>query len=169
VTSVPAQGTTFHLLIPASEKVVESDAQPVQARHRGCGKILVMDDEEMVRYVLKAMLERLGYEVIETRDGQEAQERCEQLRELGEAPKAMLLDLTVPGGIGGTEAAPNLRKLFPDTPLIAASGYSQDPIMSKPLEFGFNDSISKPMRLIDLERVLDANLNVSKQDSDPKH
>lgn len=100
------------------------------------------------------MLEHLGYEPIPTCDGAEALERSRALLAEGKRPSAAMLDLTVRSGKGGRETVRPLRNLLPELPIIASSGYSDDPVMADPALFGFSASLRKPFRLSELDELL---------------
>lgn len=114
------------------------------------GKILVMDDEEVVREVAAAMLKRLGYEVGLVRDGSEAVEAYRAARSAGAPFDAVIMDLTVPGGVGGEEALKRLRALDPSVKAIVSSGYTDDPIVARYEDYGFVGVIAKPYKVNDL-------------------
>jgi two-component system, cell cycle sensor histidine kinase and response regulator CckA len=121
----------------------------------GTGKVLVMDDEETIRELAKLMLHRIGYDVEVTRDGAEAVACYQQAFESGEPFKAVILDLTVPGGMGGRETLQRLLAIDPHVKAIVCSGYSHDPVMSAFQEYGFSYMLAKPYTLGDLSRALD--------------
>ncbi|MGC8839485.1 MAG: CHASE4 domain-containing protein [Anaerolineae bacterium] len=153
VESELGKGSRFDVYLPASEKPAprrEDTREPL----RGQGRVLVMDDGEMVRGALRAMLESLGYEVALARDGAEALEQYRAARDAGRPFHAVVLDLTVPGGMGGKEAAQELLRLDPEARLIVSSGYSNDPVLSEHTRYGFRGVLPKPFRLDDLARVL---------------
>ena len=102
----------------------------------GLGKILVMDDEEMVRHILDKMLGHLGYKAKLARDGEEAIELFTSAQASGKAFDAVILDLTVPGGMGGTETMARLLEIDPRVKAIVSSGYSDDPIMAEFAKYG---------------------------------
>jgi CheY-like chemotaxis protein len=114
------------------------------ASHRGAGRILIMDDEDFIIDVLGQMLCTMGYTVASARDGKDALNLFFEAKDSKEPFKAAIFDLTIPGGKGGKEAIAELRKKDTGTAVIVSSGYSEDPIMSDPSAFGFNDSLSKP-------------------------
>ena len=154
VESRPGQGATFHVWLPA---VVDqaSSAHPVPRElKRGRGLVLVMDDDDMVRHVAGSMLTHLGYELIATCEGSEALERTRALLAEGKRLSAALLDLTVRSGKGGRDTVRPLRALMPELPIIASSGYSDDPVMADPTQFGFSVSLQKPFLLTELADLL---------------
>jgi two-component system cell cycle sensor histidine kinase/response regulator CckA len=113
-----------------------------------------MDDDETVRRVAGNMLARLGYEPILTNDGAHALTTVRALLGEGKVLSAALLDLTIRGGEGGRDTLGPLRELLPRLPIIASSGYSDDPIMANPQQFSFTASLRKPFLLSELSSVL---------------
>jgi CheY-like chemotaxis protein len=111
---------------------------------RGTGRILVMDDEAAIRKLLSRMLADLGYEVEGAREGAEAVAMYQKAIDQGRPFAVVLLDLTVPGGMGGKEAAAALRAIDPAVKMIVSSGYSDDPVMSDFRSYGFHDVVPKP-------------------------
>ena len=120
----------------------------------GKGKILVMDDEEMVREVLGRMLARLGYETEFARDRNEAIKMFVQTHESGHAFAGLILDLTVPGAMGGKETMARLLEIDPQVKAIVSSGYSDDSIMADFQKYGFSGVIAKPYRIAELGKIL---------------
>lgn len=157
VRSTLGKGTEVIFYLPASEaERADSSAPEDQKPLRGSGRFLVMDDDPMVREVLSAMLEQLGFESEEVHDGMEALRRYEEALTAGRPFDAVILDLTVPGGMGGREVIEKIRAVDPEVCAIASSGYSNDPVMAQPHTFGFSGFIPKPYRLEDLEAILSA-------------
>lgn len=154
VTSKTGKGTTFVVHLPASEVREIVDISKQGGLFHGEGRILVMDDEEPVRVVATAMLEELGFAVETANDGASAIEKYLKAK-MEEAPfTAVIMDLTIPGGMGGEETIRHLRKLDSKVKAIVSSGYSNDPIMSNFKEFGFVGVVAKPYRLQDLGATL---------------
>ena len=158
VDSVVDRGTTFHIFLPASAEGVVAEKTPVSTEFRGHGRVLIMDDDAVVRRTAGAMLERLGFEVVFAEDG----ERALELYESGgqQAFDLVMMDLTVPGGMGGQEAMRRLRALDPEVKAIVYSGYSNDPVLANYRQYGFIGRLSKPFRLSELRQLL-ANLGES--------
>ncbi len=155
--SAPGQGTTFYIYLPVSHKNRDSLVQHRQA-HRGSGRILIMDDEAFIREVASELLSGMGYSVTPAADGKEAIDLCVALRDKGEQFSAAFFDLTIPGGMGGKETIGQIRKIFPDMPVFASSGFSEDHIMSHPADYGFTASIRKPYRGYELAELLNMHL-----------
>lgn len=163
VSSAVGKGTTFTILLPSLGDIytkLQSDIA-IQAKggHRG-GSILVMDDEEMIRDIASSMLTHLGYDVTTCAGGDEAIELYKNSIESGTPFLAVIMDLTIPGGLGGKKAAEQIRSLFPDACLIVSSGYSNDPIMSNYQEYGFSGAIAKPYNVDEVEQVLGSLLSL---------
>jgi signal transduction histidine kinase/ligand-binding sensor domain-containing protein/ActR/RegA family two-component response regulator len=147
-------GACFVLLLPdlvGSEP--EEDARAA-TRDLPSARILVMDDEDGVREILRSMLERLGHEVTAVSDGEEALRLYREAAASGAAFDLAILDLTVPGGMGGREAARRILALDSAARLIAASGYSSDSALAKHAQHGFKGALAKPFRMRDVEHVL---------------
>jgi PAS domain S-box-containing protein len=157
VSSAVEKGTTFTILLPSLGEIYTKYQTGIvtQAtdRQRG-GSILVMDDEEMIRDIASLMLTHLGYEVTTCEGGEEAVELYKNSIESGTPFLAVIMDLTIPGGIGGKEAAKQILSAFPDACLIVSSGYSNDPIMSSYREYGFSGTIAKPYNIHEVQQVL---------------
>jgi signal transduction histidine kinase/ActR/RegA family two-component response regulator len=154
VESKPGNGTVFTVDLQASQEdpLPRTEiAIPVQT---GTERILVMDDEKDIRKLLETILTELGYEVRTAQDGAEAIALCENAKATSRSFDAVLLDLTVSGGMGGLEAAAKLKKLDPSLKLIVSSGYSDSPVMSDFRKYGFDDIIPKPWAVADLSKVL---------------
>ncbi len=159
VESEPGKGSVFHIYLPASSSAVspregESDVMLV-----GGGRVLVMDDEEFIRDTVEAMLEAKGYETLSVKDGKEALDLLDAERAAGRKVDAVICDLTVPGGLGGKEIVPVIRKTDTAIPVIVSSGYSEDPVMANPKDYGFSASIAKPFTLRELHTLLGALLH----------
>lgn len=154
VESEPGKGSTFRVFIPATAKAAAQASASCAPKHRGQGSILVMDDEAFMRDVVSDMLGTMGYRVVPANDGREALTLFAQAQKSSTPFVACILDLTIPNGMGGKETAPELRKLKPDAVIVAASGYSEDPVMARPADHGFTDRIVKPFRREDLSALL---------------
>jgi len=156
VNSKLGQGTTFTIRLPASKSTVMSPSVAQESMTVGTGRILVMDDEEFIREVAANMLTRMGYEVVLAADGQAALDLYAEALSDGRPYDAVILDLTVPGGMGGREAIGELQKMHPGVRAIVSSGYSTDPVMADPTRFGFSGTIKKPYLLQDMSAVLNS-------------
>ena len=154
VESKPGSGTTFHIYLPSTSRTRPlSEEPPIPESKRG-GRVLMMDDDAMVREVGAEMLRILGFDVVLAHDGGTAIEIYRDALEAGQRFDAVILDLTVPGGMGGKETAGILRRLDPDARLIASSGYSTDPVMASHRKYGFDGVVAKPYVPEDLDRAM---------------
>jgi PAS domain S-box-containing protein len=152
-SSVPDQGATFVIHLPASRETASIPKQsPTPAK--GEGRVLVMDDEESIRLLVGEMLRHLGYEVQCVAEGKEALERYQEAYHTPHPFHAVILDLTVPGGLGGKDTVQQLRQFDPDVKAIVSSGYSNDPVLSRYATFGFHGFVAKPFRLEELSQAL---------------
>lgn len=154
VDSRLGDGSTFELYLPASEKEAMEERGSEPEAERGKGKILVMDDEEIVREVTGEMLEHLGYAVAFACDGGEAIALYEEAMRSDDPFDALIMDLTIPGGMGGKEAVQRLLRMDPYVKAIVSSGYSQDVVMANYHAHGFSGVVSKPFRMEELEEAL---------------
>jgi PAS domain S-box-containing protein len=150
VESTLGEGTTFHVYLPASRLTQLEEKAEEGAVHQGTGTILVMDDEAEVRETTGNVLKRLGYDVMFAADGGEAVEQYRLAKDEGRVFDLVIMDLTVPGGLGGKEALKKLRDLDPGVKAIVSSGYSNDPIMADFGKHGFNGVVTKPYRIKEL-------------------
>lgn len=163
IDSPPGKGTTFHVYLPVSAQTTDhrlpSSAEPPIVRHQGQGRILVMDDENTIRDIVATMLQTMGYTVTEVKDGHEAIKAFSQINKNAAGFKAVILDLTVRGGMGGLETVAEIRKIAPFIPIFASSGYSDNPIMSRPSRYGFTDCLQKPYTFGELAALLNRHLS----------
>lgn len=151
VKSEIGKGSTFAVFLNAANGLIPSENDNIEKEHKGFGAILVMDDQEIIRETTGKMLESFGYTVINKEDGASAVEYFENNRS---NIKAMIFDLTIPGGMGGLEAVSKIREINKFVPVFVSSGYADDPVMADPQKYGFTASISKPFTKTELVKVL---------------
>jgi len=154
VKSRIGEGAVFSIYLPASQSAVLADKSVDAALIAGAGRLLIMDDEEIVRVVLSEMLTHLGYEAACSSNGSEAIEMYASAAESGSPFDAVIMDLTIPGGMGGKEAVKRLREVYPQAKVIVSSGYSNDPVMAEYRDYGFCGVVLKPYQVAELSGVL---------------
>jgi len=146
-------GTTFYIYLPASSQKLQIK-QRDKALIRGQGKVLVMDDEDMVRLVTGKMLYQLGYAAEFVKNGDEAVKVYKKAKKTSKGFDAVIIDLTIPGGMGGKETIRRLIDVDPQVKAIVASGYAHDPVMSEYKEYGFCGAVPKPFTIEELGSLL---------------
>ncbi|MBU1106302.1 MAG: PAS domain S-box protein [Candidatus Riflebacteria bacterium] len=154
VESVMGKGSTFHVFLPASQQETEQSVSQISISHKGSGRILIMDDEPSIKDILGYLLKEMGYTILEAKDGEEALRLFAEAASKGTPIDGAFFDLTIPGGMGGKETIVQLRKQYPNIPVYASSGYSENPVMARPTEYGFTDSLRKPYRKDELAAML---------------
>jgi len=147
-------GTIFNVYLPSSKEELQKKAEDARIDIQGKGKILAMDDEEMIRSLIQEMLDRMGYKVELASDGEEAIGLYQRAKEAGEPFDAVILDLTVPGAMGGKETIGRLCQIDANVKAIVSSGYSIDPVMSNYEKYGFCGVVEKPYNLQKLGETL---------------
>ncbi len=153
VDSEPGVGTIFTFYLPSTDKPLVINKEPKLSKTFS-GRIMLMDDETAVREFMVAMLKVLGFEVESAIDGESAIELFKKSISDQNPFNLVILDLTIPGGMGGKEVIKELRKLDNGITALAFSGYADDPVISQPQNFGFQASFSKPFEIDKLVSVL---------------
>jgi two-component system, cell cycle sensor histidine kinase and response regulator CckA len=154
VESDLGKGSTFHVFLPAVNEFAMNEASPAAVRHKGSGTIIIMDDEEALRDSIGNMLKAFGYSPRYTNNGKEALDLFIGESKAQSSIAALILDLTIPGGMGGKEIIKEIRKLNSVIPVFVASGYADNPVMQNPSKHGFTASICKPFTMKELAGML---------------
>lgn len=147
-------GTKFYIYIPAKGKLNGAGPHMDSDIVWGHGRVLIMDDKHEVLEAVGEMLNHIGYEVDYAKDGSEVLKKYKTARSTGKPFDSVIMDLTIPGGMGGKEALERLRIIDPDVKAIVSSGYSSDPILSKYEQYGFKGVLPKPYEVKKLSSVL---------------
>jgi two-component system, cell cycle sensor histidine kinase and response regulator CckA len=160
VTSTPGRGTTFQIHLPATATPVTESREPDRGLSLGSGTILIVDDERMVADVGAKMIEKLGYEALVARSGEEA---LDLYRKEGQRIDLVVLDMVMPG-MGGGETFDRLRAMHPDVRVILSSGYSMEGRAMEILDRGCKGFIQKPFDLHELSARLEEVLGATRPD-----
>ena len=147
-------GTTVVIYLPASQKATVSAPTHPSIPLSGSGRILVVDDEEMVRNLLRQLLERLGYTVECVEDGTEAVGAYQRAQAAGQPFAVVILDYAIPGGMGGLETLTRLRVIDPQVTALISSGYANNPVMADWAHYGFSGVVAKPYTIAQLQEAL---------------
>lgn len=157
--SMPGAGAAFYVYLTAMSEASYPDNESVGGIFTGKGKILIMDDEEDVRFVAREMLETLGYDVETACDGEEAIESYKMARDADRPFDLVIMDLTISGRMGGKEAIKRLKEISPSVKAIVSSGYANDPIIANYKDYGFMSILPKPYTLENLSTTVNDILN----------
>ena len=153
VQSKEGEGTVFNLFIPVEDTgILKTSLPPSSSFHKKTEplSILVMDDEETIRILLGTMLKKLGHTATLVENGEQALKACKNTRF-----DLAILDITIPGGMGGIEARTALQKIDPKLKALVSSGYANNPIMSKYKAYGFSAALAKPYLFAELEAAIE--------------
>jgi len=156
VQSQIGEGTAFTIFLPATE---DADDHVLESQGSNCvsvqsAKILLMDDEQVVRDVVGIQLKTLGHEAETAADGDEAVDKYRQAGQDGTPFDMVIVDLTVPAGMGGEETARHILEIDKDAKIVVVSGYSNNPVMENYQEYGFKATVTKPFGLAELSRMV---------------
>ncbi|MBF0557380.1 MAG: transporter substrate-binding domain-containing protein [Nitrospirae bacterium] len=154
VKSKIGQGTTFYIYLPATRDLSPDECRKKDYVSLGHGRILVMDDESIVRDTAGEMLTALGYEIEFANDGGKAIELYAKAIREKQPFDAVMMDLTIPGGMSGKDAVKKLLEIDAAAKVIVSSGYSTDPIMSNYKEYGFKGVITKPYNISQVSQTI---------------
>jgi signal transduction histidine kinase/ActR/RegA family two-component response regulator len=167
VESEVGVGTVFHIYLPSSRLKTQkaptpSEAEGVRPEHVGGkgisgtlkGKVLLMEDETLIKLAVTQHLRNLKYEVEAAEDGAETIELYNKAIDTGKPFDAVIMDLTIPGGMGGKETIKRLLEIDPEVRAIVASGYANDPIMAEFNKYGFSGALTKPYEIDELDETV---------------
>jgi CheY-like chemotaxis protein len=170
VESVQYCGSTFTVYLPAvrqrHELPLEPPAPVDEGTTTGSGRILVVDDEEAIRMLVDFTLSRLGYEVVAAETALRGIELYREALEEGRRFDLVILDLTLPGGMGGKDALKKLIDIDPMVTAVVSSGYAMDATMSRYQDFGFRGVIAKPYQAAELARKVHAVIEANRANYD---
>ena len=154
VTSELNKGTCFTIILPVADQHPEVDevvAEPQVVDSGVAARILILDDEELIQQMAGAMLQEMGHQVDYAAHGEEAIAMWQRARDAGNEYDVVICDLTIPGGMGGQEAAAEISRIDPAAKLIVSSGYATDPVVANYVDYGFKGRIAKPYRFDELQ------------------
>lgn len=156
VSSLAGVGTTFTFYVPVSRHEKETSCETVGVGHTGTGRVLVMDDDHLVGPVITEMLSWMHYDVTLVTDGEQAISHYLDAMQEGHPFCGVIMDLTIPGGMGGAEAVRTLLRHDPNAKVVVASGYANDPVLANYRAYGFVGAIVKPFVVEDLAEAVKA-------------
>jgi PAS domain S-box-containing protein len=154
VESELGTGTVFNIYLPASDRAIVHRTEIGDSPLVGSGSVLVMDDEDTIRELAGEMLTMMGLHVELAKEGAEAVRLYKESFASGHPFDVVILDLTVPGGMGGSEAIKRLTKIDPNVRAIVSSGYSNDPIMGEFKNYGFSGVVAKPYSMMEIGQAV---------------
>lgn len=154
VNSELGQGTIFSILLPAIPGYVPEPKKQDDIRQIDAKKILIMDDDQTVREIAASMLALIGCSIDEATNGKDAIALYIKAQQNNTPFDIVIMDLTIPGGMGGKEAIAALLAVDPNARVVVSSGYANDPIMANYKEYGFCGVLPKPFKMDDLKRAL---------------
>ncbi len=154
VKSRLGEGSSFTVYLHASANDPAQDDAGLENQGMDTGRVLVMDDEDILRELMQQVLTHLGYETVQARDGAEAIDLFKKAVDIGMPFDAVILDLTIPGGMGGKDVIKRLIEIDPGVRAIVSSGYSNDPVMADFKKYGFKGVMIKPYKGSELSKAL---------------
>jgi two-component system cell cycle sensor histidine kinase/response regulator CckA len=147
IESTEGRGTTVRVCLPAVGSFREVEVLPEGERgpeSEPSGRVLILEDDAMIRRLLTTQLRQHGYEVVETAEGTRTVARFREARDSGAPFDLLIMDLSIPNGMGGLRALEEIRQMEPNVVAIVSSGYSDDPVMAEPRKYGFTAVLPKP-------------------------
>lgn len=156
VDSTVGEGTNFTLYLPAEESKEKVETKPESSIDRGSGHILVVDDEVPIRKLLEEMLKNFGYRYTGAKDGPQAIQKFQEAREDQDPIDIVIMDLTIPGEMSGTQTMAELRKIDPDLIGLLSSGYPNAEPMRNFAKYGFAGAVAKPYSVQEIMQALQA-------------
>jgi CheY-like chemotaxis protein len=158
VQAETGRGTTFSIWLPAAQKPPSAAPMAPEPLARQSGRVLLMDDEEAIRLAVAALLQRLGIEAVVVNDGAQVLREYAAANAAGRPYNLVILDLTVPGGMGGRETMEQLLRMDPQVRALVSSGYSNDPVLAHYRAHGFLGMVPKPCNIEELAQIIHAAL-----------
>jgi PAS domain S-box-containing protein len=165
IESEPGKGTSVHIYLPASDKSLNGTPTGNNEPVHGRGRILVMDDEEAILDMASALLSHFGYRPGVARDGEEAIALYKEAAALNDPFSVVIMDLTIPGGLGGKDTIARLLEFDPSVRAVVSSGYSTDPIVANFRQYGFSGILTKPYTAKEMSEVIKKVLSAKKEKS----
>jgi CheY-like chemotaxis protein len=154
--SAVGEGTVISVFLPVADQPVEVQARPAPSLRFGTGRVLFMDDDDHICNLTASMLQSLDYKFDIAKKGEEAIALYKRYLNIGRPYDAVIMDLTVIGGLGGEETFRVLREMDPDVRAIVSSGYDNEEMAKQYLDLGFCGYLTKPYRVTDLGKVIKA-------------
>lgn len=154
VESVEGEGALFTVYLPATDQPTSCISDTNSKMVKGTGRILMMDDEVPILEFMTNLVTKLGYEPITSENGEQAIAHYKTAMEQDRKIDLVIMDLTIPNGMGGRETISELLRIDPDVNAIVASGYSNDPILADPKAYGFKGAIVKPFRIKEMSALI---------------
>jgi CheY-like chemotaxis protein len=163
IDSEQGKGTSVHIYLPASDKSLNGTPRGNDEPVHGSGRILVMDDEEAILDMASALLSHFGYRPGVARDGEEAIALYKEAAMKNDPFAVVIMDLTIPGGLGGKETIARLLEFDPSIKAVVSSGYSTDPIVANFRQYGFSGILTKPYTAKEMSEVIKRVLSAKKE------
>lgn len=155
VESEPGKGTVFNIYLPASKEIPTNASSKTDSEQKGAGTILILDDQEEMCDSLRELLGCFGYSAVCVKDGRDAVKFFIEETKAQRPLTAIILDLTIPNGMGGKETVAEIRKMDSKVPVFVSSGYYADPVIADPKAYGFTASLKKPFAIKELITLIE--------------